>query len=209
MTMIELPTSAALSAYTTWLKIEGLVYMGVFFVVYYIKIGLAWHDAGAPFVLSDIKFHPYWNMITIPWYGVLGLCLYCASFDPAANKLLLSYTMWGANFAHGIVATSSLFNGVPTTAPHYIGPSLIGDIPESMFGLYQYDKLFAAIPLWFGLFLINLCFAKKYLGSALLPWDVKTAGKISPPASDRSDSSDVPLVNLRRSPRHKEVYGGE
>ena len=206
---IQVAPIKGMTGYSTWLKLEGAIFMTVFFVVYYIKIGLAWHDAGTPFSWSDNKYHPYWNMITIPWYGVLGLCLYCASFDPAANKLLLSYTMWGANFAHGIVATSSLFNGVPTTAPHYVGPSLIGDIPESMFGLYQYDKLFAAIPLWFGLFLINLCFAKKYLGSALLPWDVKTAGKISPPASDRSDSSDVPLVNLRRSPRHKEVYGGE
>ena len=73
MGAMDLPSPSSLSAYSAWLKIEGLVYMTVFFVVYYVKIGLAWHDAGEPFVISDIKFHPYWNMITIPWYGVLGV----------------------------------------------------------------------------------------------------------------------------------------
>ena len=66
MGAMDVPTPSALKAYSTWLKIEGLVYMGVFFVVYYVKIGLAWHDAGEPFVISDIKFHPYWNMARAP-----------------------------------------------------------------------------------------------------------------------------------------------
>ena len=102
--------------------------------------------------------------------------------------------MWGANFTHGVVATSAVFFNeddsvvgqgrrdkgvvlVPATAPHYIGPSVLGDIPHSMFGLYQYDKLFAAVPLWFALFAINLYFAKAIFGSALLPWTLIPAVK--------------------------------
>ena len=192
MGVIESPS--AMSAYSTWLKVEGLVYMGVFFVVYYVKIGLAWHNAGEPFVISDIKFHPYWNMITIPWYSVLGLCLFCASFDPASHKLLLSYAMWGANFTHGVVAAFSVLYAPKAVAPHYVGPSILGEIPETMWGLYQYDKV-VAVTLWFTLFLVNLYFAKAYFGSYLLPWAVGGGkGKVSPPTSARSDASDTPLV---------------
>ena len=53
MTIVDVPTG--MSAYSTWLKIEGLVYMGVFFVVYYVKIGLAWHDAGTPFSIPQLS----------------------------------------------------------------------------------------------------------------------------------------------------------
>jgi len=201
MGAMEVPTPAAMNAYSQWLKLEGLVYMTVFFVVYYVKIGLAWHDAGTPFVISDIKFHPYWNMITIPWYGVLGLCLFCASYDPAGNKLLLSYTMWGANFCHGVVATSSVFNAPASIAPHYVGPSLLGDIPAEMWGLYQYDKV-VAVGLWFSLFAVNIVFSRSYFGSILLPWEVISGkGKVSPPASDRSDASDKPLVGKPKGKR--------
>ena len=188
MGAMDVPTSSAMRAYSIWLKLEGLVYMTVFFVVYYVKIGLAWHDAGEPFVISDIKYHPYWNMITIPWYGVLGLCLFCASYDPSGNKLLLSYTMWGANFMHGVVATSSVFNAPASIAPHYVGPSILGDIPAEVYGFYQYDKI-VAVALWFTLFAVNAYFAKSFFGSFLLPWDLvgDMKAKVSPPASDRSD----------------------
>ena len=65
------------------------------------------------------------------------------------------------------------------------------DIPASMYGLYQYDKV-VAVALWFSLFAVNLYFAKAFFGSSLLPWSVSSGkGKVSPPTSDRSDA---PLV---------------
>merc|ERR1719454_1644271 len=46
-----------------WMKINGPVYMGLPFLAYGVKFGLTWHDAGAPLTISDLKFHPYYNMI--------------------------------------------------------------------------------------------------------------------------------------------------
>ena len=47
-----------LGAYSTWLKIEGIVYMSLPVAAYFVKIGLAWHDAGPPFSFTGVKFHP-------------------------------------------------------------------------------------------------------------------------------------------------------
>ena len=44
MTIMEIPTKP-LSGYATWLKVEGLVYMGLPLAAYFVKTGLAWHDA--------------------------------------------------------------------------------------------------------------------------------------------------------------------
>ena len=62
-------------------------------------------------------------MILGPWYAFLGLCLFFAASDPAANKLLLSWSMWGSNLVHGLVAISSCFYA---TTPVYSGPSIVG-----------------------------------------------------------------------------------
>ena len=37
-------------------------------------------------------------------YKTLGIWLFQASFNPHAYKPLLSWAMWGGNFAHGCVA---------------------------------------------------------------------------------------------------------
>ena len=47
-----------LKSYSLWLKIEGVVYMGLPVAAYFVKTGLAWHDAGPPFTFSGVKFHP-------------------------------------------------------------------------------------------------------------------------------------------------------
>ena len=39
------------------LKVQGLIFMSIFFVGYFVKWGMAWHDAGVPLTL-DIKYHP-------------------------------------------------------------------------------------------------------------------------------------------------------
>ena len=45
-----------LKRYSYWLKFEGNLFMGIFFVGYLIKWGVAWHDAGTMWSLSDVKF---------------------------------------------------------------------------------------------------------------------------------------------------------
>ena len=92
--------------YSYFLKFEGQVFGGIFFVAYFIKWGVAWHYAGDPFDITGdngIKFSAYWNMILII-YTSLGVYLTLASFDPVFYKPLLSWAMWGGNFCHGIVA---------------------------------------------------------------------------------------------------------
>ena len=70
---------------------------------------MAWHYAGEAGNLADIRFSAYWDMILI-LYTTLGFFLFAASFDPPAFKALLSYAMWGANFAHGTVAFIHCFD---------------------------------------------------------------------------------------------------
>jgi len=155
------------SAQKVWLKIIGTVMMSIVAVAYGFKFGATWHDAGAPFVLSDIKFHPYYNMIII-LYTVAGFYLLMASQDPAQCKSLISYAIYGLGFAHCTIALLAIFGGFPPMG--YWGPSVFGDIPVTLWGLNNWDKLFVAVPTWFTIGAGNLFFAKKDLGSYLLPW---------------------------------------
>ena len=76
---------------------------------------------------------------------------------------------------------------------------LAGDIPPTIFGLAHGDKLLGAVPTWFTLFTINAYFAHKHFGSLLLPWDVPNrSGKVSPPTTDRSDTSETELMTNQR-----------
>ena len=43
--------------YSYFLKIVGNIYLGIFLVGYWCKFGLAWHDAGTPWDLTDVKFN--------------------------------------------------------------------------------------------------------------------------------------------------------
>jgi hypothetical protein len=151
--------------YSYFLKFEGQVFMGIFFVAYFLKWGVAWHDAGKPFVVDDIKFSAYWDMILII-YTTLGFYIFQASFDPVTFKPLLSWAMWGGNLAHGLVAASHCFADDKTESSRY---------QENSFGGHlNLDKLLVAVPLWFGMWAANLFFAKKVFGSYLLPWDRKS-----------------------------------
>lgn len=143
--------------YSYFLKIEGLTFLTFPFVVYFVKFGVAWHDAGKPFDLTDVKFDSYWNMIII-LYFTLGIYLIAASFNPTRFAPLLSWHMWGAQFGHGCVALVCVFADK--------GPS---SAYTEKLGLPNWDKLFVAVPIWFSLFTINLFFAKKCFNSYLLP----------------------------------------
>ena len=84
----------------------------------------------------------------------------------------------------------------PPSLQHPCSRRLAGEIPKTVFGLANGDKLLGAVPTWLALFAINLYFAKTYFGSLLLPWDIKsTKGKVSPPTTDRSDTSETELLS--------------
>jgi len=162
---------AQATAHSYFLKIHGVLFMTISLLAYGLKFGLVWHNAGAPLVFSDLKLHPYYNMILVI-YTVLGFYIFQMSYAPGEYKSLLSFVMYGAELAHGIIATIAVLNHFE---PTYVGQSMFGYIPEKMFGLTNWDKRFVACPTWFGLFTINLVFAKKVFGSALLPGQVMTS----------------------------------
>ena len=51
------PDNKWLRYYSYFLKIVGNIYLGIFLVGYWCKFGLAWHDAGTPWDLTDVKFN--------------------------------------------------------------------------------------------------------------------------------------------------------
>jgi hypothetical protein len=161
MSQTVLPNEAG---YSLFLKFQSSVFGGIFFVGYFVKFGVAWHDAGAPFVVNDIKFSAYWDMILII-YTTLGFYYFQASTNPSGYKPLLSWSMWGGNLCHGIVALIHCFDGDgPQAASARYQTEAFG-------GNLNMDKLILAVPLWFGMFAANLYFTNKCFGSSLLPWN--------------------------------------
>ena len=108
------------------------------------------------------------NMI-LTVYAVLGFYTFLASFNPAAHKSLLSFGAWGGQLAHAVIATFAIFSD---DTPVYSGPSMFGEIPETVFGLTHWSNIFVDVPLLYVMFAINLYFFKACFGSYLLPWQV-------------------------------------
>ena len=50
--------SGSLTSADLVLKLQGLIFATIFPFGYFLKFGVAWHDAGQPFNLTDVKFHP-------------------------------------------------------------------------------------------------------------------------------------------------------
>jgi len=172
MGLLDTPPNASvwMKRYSYFLKFEANVFLGIFVVAYVLKWGVAWHDAGDPFNLTDIKFSAYWDMILII-YTSLGFYLLQASCDPARFKPLLSWAMWGGNFCHGWVAFIHCFadDNMPQSRYQH----------ETLGGSQNMDKMFVAVPLWFGMWAANLFFVKKVFGSFLLPWDRESMVAVS------------------------------
>mmetsp|Transcript_63190 Transcript_63190/g.105123 ORF Transcript_63190/g.105123 Transcript_63190/m.105123 type:complete len:172 (+) Transcript_63190:18-533(+) len=154
--------------YSVVLKIQALVFATIFPVGYFIKFGVAWHDAGQPFNVFDVKFHPYWNMILIIYTGI-GCFLFMASRDIIKFKVFLSFCTWVAFFAHGCVATVAVLT---SDTPNYVGLGVFGEsYPETYFSLKNGDKVLA-LAIWFGNFAVGLYFSLKVFGHANLPWNL-------------------------------------
>lgn len=75
------------------------------------------------------------NMI-LTVYAVLGFYLFMASYNPKAYKALLSFNIWGATFAHFLIALYAVFTD---DGGSYAGPSMFGDLPEKMFGVTHWQ----------------------------------------------------------------------
>merc|ERR1711998_22252 len=154
-------------------KIEGLVLITLPFTAYWIKWGVAWHDAGTPWHLDDVKFNAYWNMIMII-YASSGFYLCMASYNPARYKSFFSWLMWGGNLGHGIVATVAVFTTNYASSAHEDWLKWGTDSPNG-------DKMFVAIPIWFGSFLTHLTLAKMSYDSYLFPWDIEAMAEDAAP----------------------------
>ena len=53
--------------YSYFLKIVGIVYLSIFLLGYWCKFGLAWHDAGTPWDLTDVKSSAVSEKIQCCW----------------------------------------------------------------------------------------------------------------------------------------------
>ena len=94
-------------------------------------------------------------------YTFAGFYVMKASLKPCAYKPFLSWLAWGGNFAHGCVATVHCFTDQATPASRYQY--------TTFGGVRNLDKLVVAVPLWFGLWAVNMFFFNKVFGSFLTP----------------------------------------
>ena len=92
MGLMDVPrgTNKMMTYYSYFLKLQGASFISFPMMVYYVKFGLVWHDAGEPLNAADTNFNLYMNMI-LTVYAVMGVYIFCASFDPAKSKLFLSF----------------------------------------------------------------------------------------------------------------------
>ena len=99
-----------------YLKI-ALVAFGVTFTLIY-PIGLVW-PSGWVWHGGDGQY--YLQMIA-GVYAVLGLYLIAAARNPAANRSLISFTVWSS-------VVHALIMGVQATLDHHEQGHLVGDVP--------------------------------------------------------------------------------
>lgn len=169
MGVMDVPAgSDAMKNLSLYLKVEALVFISILPFAYTLKVGVAWHDAGPPLDITDVKFHPYWNML-LGLYTGLGVYQLFASFNPEKFKVLLSFSIYVMRFTHGVIALIACFSNF---SPSYTGPSVIGELPATYMGFTNIDKLFVAVPIWLGTGSLMLYFCVKAFGSTLLPWDL-------------------------------------
>ena len=164
MGLLDTPPNAGpwLRRYSLFLKFEANIFLGIYLVAYLCKWGVAWHDAGDVWTINNtIKFSAYWDMILII-YTFFGVYVFQASFDPVAFRPFLSFGMWGANFAHGVVAFGHCFDENEPSSRYQ---------ENSLGGNRNLDKMFVAVPLWFVMWGVNCLFTYKCFGNCLLPWD--------------------------------------
>jgi Family of unknown function (DUF6632) len=110
-----------------YLKVALVVFGIVFLLVYPMGIvwpsGWVWHGGAGMYYLQMI----------CGIYAVLGIYLIAAARDPAANRSLISFTIWSSVVHAAIMAAQALIDG----REH---GHLVGDVPA---------LLLVAVVLWF------------------------------------------------------------
>ena len=103
MGVMDVPAgSDAMKNLSLYLKFEALVFISILPFAYTLKVGVAWHDAGPPLDITDVKFHPYWNML-LGLYTGLGVYQLFASFNPEKFKVLLSFSIYVMRFTRAFI----------------------------------------------------------------------------------------------------------
>ena len=157
------------------LKIEGAIFSAFWVLAYTVKFGMVWVPNGPPmsppfFDMSAGAAAWLFNMI-LAVYFVLGIYMWKAGNNPGANKNLIGFCIWGANFLHGVIAVLTV---IYDDSPVYSGPMpIFGDIPERLFGIAHWQNITPVgdVPLLFIIALANAYMAKRAFNSYLLPWD--------------------------------------
>ena len=112
---------------------------------------------------SISKLALYSTMIT------LGLYLFKAGDDPAANKTLIGFLIW-SSFAHLVVL---VFCVMFDDTPSYSGPTMMGiDFPEKVMGIAHWQNIspIGDVPLMVVFFLGDLFLVKMAFDDYLLPF---------------------------------------
>ena len=194
--------------YSYWLKLEANVYLGLPFVASRLAssrqaLRFHWrlrisrqrkhrHIQSWLHTLEFVLEHDHHFIL------VARLFLLAASLDPPKHKALLGYSMWGSNFAHGIIATLAVF----TDTNDYQYQKAIG-------GFRNLDKLFVAVPVWFGLFFINRYFAKAVFGEVLLPDRIFTSSSVQPAPESASPPAPAVADEAQAEPAAAKAVGAE
>ncbi len=110
-----------------YLKIALIVFGAIFCLVYPIGLvwpsGWVWHGGGGQYYLQMIA----------GVYATLGIFLIMASRNPAANRSLISFTVW-SSLVHALIM------GVQASTDQHEMGHLVGDVPA---------LLLVAAVLWF------------------------------------------------------------
>jgi len=157
------------------LKLEGAVFMAFWFLAYTMKFGMIWQDSagppmGPPFFASPDVAAWNFNMI-LAVYFVLGVYMFKAGDNPAANKNFIGFVIWG-NFAHLLVTVAVVaFNDDPAYSGPWPLSGVFGDIPDRVWGIAHWQNLFGDMPLVGAIVAADAYMAKQAFGSYLLPWE--------------------------------------
>ena len=150
MGLIDIPKDSNEKYLTIATIVEGVGYISFAPMVYGLKIGYVWHDAG-PILGFPIKTNGYLNMILCVYFTVGIFLLRTAKAGVKKNALLLSMNAWALQFTHAVAMLVNMFF-----------------LPFEGYTLWGYPANilpFGDIPFVFMLFFLNIVLFKKVFGT--------------------------------------------
>lgn len=105
-------------------------------------------------------------------YAVLGLYMFKASSNPAANKHFIGFWIWGALGAHFLVLVATV---LLDDTPVFDGTETVFGIvmPQRVWGIAHWPNITPVgdVPLLILFMAADLFLANKAFGSMLAPWE--------------------------------------